>query len=418
MFGLAKKFKNRKFPAEEVVARVYLARQPIFDDNREIFAYELLYRSGNANSACFDNADKATSELITNTFLSVGFDSISNGKKVFINLPRKFITGELPLPLDPEIVVLEVLEDVSADPQVLAGLEALIKQGFAIALDDFVETAENEAFLKHANFIKVDVLCVSDDELRAQANSLKRLGVPLLAEKVETEARFQLCRQLGFQYFQGYFFSKPAMLEGKELSANQVSMLNILAKLQNPDCRVEELEQIIGHDLGLSYKLLKIINSSFYNVGKTVESIQHALVLLGLNSLKKWVTLITLSSAKNKTSELLVLALLRARHCECMAEKLKLKPEAAFTVGMFSLLDAIMDQPLPLLLAQLPLSMEVKRALLEGRGDLGELLEAVIHHEEGNWQEIHDRYTIDDAMQQTYEQALTWCRQIKDDLGV
>jgi len=417
VFGLAKKLKSETLP-DEVVSRVYLARQPIFDDNNNIFAYELLYRSGNTNAARFDDANKATSELITNTFLSVGFDTISGGNKVFINLPRKFITGELPMPLDPDIVVLEILEDVSADPQVLAGVEFLIKQGFSIALDDFVETADNEAFLKYANFIKVDVLCVSDSELRAQVKGLKRFGVPLLAEKVETQERYQLCKQLGFRYFQGYFFSKPLIMEGRELSANQVSMLNILAKLQNPSCQVEELEKIIGHDIGLSYKLLKIINSSFYNIGKTVESIQHALILLGLNSLKKWVTLITLSSSKGKTSELLVLALLRARHCEGMAEKLKMKSEAAFTVGMFSLLDAIMDQPLPLLLSQLPLSNEVKLALLEGKGELGELLAAVTKYEVGDWECINIRYKHNDAIQLSYEQALLWCQQVKEDLGV
>jgi EAL and modified HD-GYP domain-containing signal transduction protein len=194
-------------------------------------------------------------------------------------------------------------------------------------------------------------------------------------------------------------------------------MLNVLAKLQNPECQVEDLEHIIGNDLGLSFKLLKIINSSFYNIGKTVESVHHALILLGLNALKKWVTLITLSSVKGKTSELLVLALLRARHCECLAEKLKLKPEAAFTVGMFSLLDAIMDQPLPLLLAQLPLSIEVKAALLEGRGELGELLKAVTDYEVGNWELIHNRFVHKDAIQLTYEQALEWSKKVKDDLA-
>ncbi len=417
MFGLAKKVKNENLPAENV-ARVYLARQPIFDGKSKVFAYELLYRNSNSNAASFKDASKATSELITNTFLSVGFDTISYGKKVFINLPRKFITGELPLPLDPAIVVLEILEDVSADPQALAGVESLIKQGFTIALDDFVKTEDNEAFLKYANYIKVDVLCVSDDELRDQVVGLSAFGIPLLAEKVETDARFQLCRKLGFQYFQGYFFSKPLIMEGKELSANQISMLNILAKLQNPECQVEDLEHIIGSDVGLSYKLLKIINSSFYNVGKTVESIQHALILLGLNSLKKWVTLITLSSSQGKTSELLVLALFRARHCECMAEKLRVKSDAAFTVGMFSLLDAIMDQPLPVLLEQLPLTLEIKTALLEGGGELGELLKAVIEYETGNWEKVHPRFTKNDVIQLAYEQAMVWCQQIKEDLGV
>ncbi len=416
MLGLAKNINTQKVP-EEILAKVYLARQPIFDDKKDIFAYELLYRSSNVNSAQFEDASKATSELITNTFLSLGFDTISNGKKVFINLPRKFVTGELPMPLDPAIVVLEVLEDVVADKQAVAGVEALTKQGFSMALDDFVEHEDSQAFIPYASYIKVDVLNISETDLCKQAERLYSFGVPLLAEKVETYARYELCKELGFRYFQGYFFSKPVLMAGKVLSPNQVSMLNVLAKLQNPECQVEDLEHIIGNDLGLSFKLLKIINSSFYNIGKTVESVHHALILLGLNALKKWVTLITLSSVKGKTSELLVLALLRARHCECLAEKLKLKPEAAFTVGMFSLLDAIMDQPLPLLLAQLPLSIEVKAALLEGRGELGELLKAVTDYEVGNWELIHNRFVHKDAIQLTYEQALEWSKKVKDDLA-
>lgn len=416
MFGLAKKPKIVEAPPP--TAQVYLARQPIFDAQRKVHAYELLYRSGATNAARFDDANKATSQLIANTFLSIGVDSISNGRPVFINLPRRFITGEIPLPLDPKIVVLEVLEDISADPKALAGVKDLVKQGFTIALDDFVESDANRDFIPHASYIKVDVLTLSAEQLREQTLSLQKHGIPLLAEKVETEACFQLCSELGYRYFQGYFFSKPTLMEGRELSANQLALLNVLAKLQNPNCQVEELEQIVGNDLGLSYKLLKIINSSFYNVGKTVESIQHALILLGLNTLKKWVTLITLSSSKGKTSELLVMALLRARHCENLAEKLKMKSDAAFTVGMFSLLDAIMDQPLPLLVDQLPLTDEVKAALLAGQGELGALLKAVSEFQLGNWQVIDARFTEGAVIQKSYEQALQWCDKVKDDLGV
>ncbi|HTR00175.1 MAG TPA: HDOD domain-containing protein, partial [Candidatus Acidoferrum sp.] len=351
-------------------------------------------------------------------FLTLGFDTIASGKPVFINLPRKFITGEIPLPVDPGVVVLEILEDISADPDALKGAQELVRQGYTLALDDFVETPQNSAFIQHASYIKVDVLNLSNDELRRQTAALKRFKVPLLAEKVETQACFELCKQLGYQYFQGYFFSKPALMEGRELTTNQLAMLNILAKLQNPECNVEDLEQIIGNDVGLSYKLLKIINSSFYNVGKTVESIQHALILLGLNMLKKWVTLITLSSTPGKSSELLISALLRARHCESLAEKYKLKSDIAFTVGMFSLLDAIMDQPLPALLEKLPLTLEVKQALLEGKGELGALLKAVVAFQRGEWVAIDPRFTHDAAIQKAYDQALAWCGQVKDDLGM
>ncbi len=412
-------FKTAKAaPVPQHTESIFLARQPIFDAARKVFAYELLYRSGKTDSAEFDDADKATSELITNTFLSIGLDAISDGKPVFINLPRKFITGELPLPLDPRTVVLEILEDVSADTQALIGVGELVRQGFKLALDDFVPTDDNRAFIPHAGFIKVDILNLSEAELRRQTNELTALAIPLLAEKVETEAQFQLCVELGYRYFQGYFFSKPTIVEGRELSSNQLSLLNVLAKLQNVDCEMEELEQIIANDVGLSFKLLKIINSSFYGVGKTVDSIQHALILLGLNALKKWVMLVTLSSSGTKTSELLYTTLLRAKHCENLAQLMSMKTETAFTIGMFSLLDAIMDQPLPTLLAQLPLSDEINGALLEGKGDQGALLNAVSAFQMGRWQSIDARFARDSAIQSSYEQALLWCGIVKHDLGV
>jgi c-di-GMP phosphodiesterase len=415
LFGLFKKTPEK---IEQSSTDIYLARQPIFDSNRQVHAYELLYRSGKVGGANVFDADKATSTVIANAFLNIGIEEISNGKPVFINLPRKFITGEIPLELDPELVVLEVLEDISADKLALKGIQELVKRGYTVALDDFILGPNNEAFLPFASYIKVDVLGISDEELRRQTEQLLPSGIPLLAEKVEDEARFQLCAELGYQYFQGYFFSKPTLVEGKELSSNQLALLNILAKLQNPDCQVEDLERIVATDVGLSFKLLKIINSSYYNVGKTVESIQQALILMGLSSLRKWVTLITLSSTQTKASELMVMALLRAKHCENLAGKFKVKGDAAFTVGMFSLLDAIMDQPLSVLVKQLPLSPEVKEALLSGTGELGALLLAVAHYEHGNFDCIEARFMRNSLINDCYKDALKWCDAIRADLGV
>ena len=415
MFSVAR--KNLQFPQHEA-ATVFLARQPILDRNLEVFAYELLYRSGDQNSASFQDAAVATSKLIANTFMSIGFDNIAQGKPVFINLPRQFITGEIPLPLPSEGVVLEILEDISADKAALQGVEDLAKRGYTLALDDFVETESNRAFIPHASYIKVDVLPLSDDELISQTQKLKRYKLPLLAEKVETIERFQLCKDLGYEYFQGYFFSKPHIIEGKALGANQSTVLNILTRLQDPECSVEELERVVGSDVGLSYKLLKIINSSYYSLGKTVGSIQQALILLGLNLLKKWVMLISLFSVPGKSSELVVSALLRARHCELLAEKMRLRPDAAFTVGMFSLLDALMDRRLPDLLDNLPFSDEVKAALLHGEGELGGLLRNVIAFQQGRWDQLEARYTQDDSLQRTYEKALIWCGHVKADLAI
>jgi len=416
VFVLAKSGKID--PPEEVTNQIYLARQPIFGLDRKVFAYELLYRSGKAGMASVFDADRATSVVIANTFLNMGIEGISNGRPVFINLPRRFITGELPFELDPALVVLEVLEDISADQQALEGVQRLAKRGYSIALDDFVLGPHNEQFLPFANFIKVDVLDLCDDELRRQTAALAACGVPLLAEKVEDEARFQLCKSLGYRYFQGYFFSKPLLIEGRELSTNQLAMLNILAKLQDPECSVEELEKIVTSDVGLSFKLLKIINSSYYNMGKTVDSIQQVLILLGLDTLNKWVTLITLAASAARSSEVMVLALLRAKHCKKLAERLRLNADAAFTVGMFSLLDAILDQPLPVLVNELPLTSEVKDALLQGKGELGELLRVVINYERGEFDAIPVRFAANGLVATSYNDAMRWCDAMRREIGL
>lgn len=416
MFSLAKKVKVD--PVVEATTQIYLARQPIFDLDRDVFAYELLYRSGKMGMANGFDADKATSTVIANTFLNIGIEGISNGKPVFINLPRSFITGELPLELDPAMVVLELLEDISADTQALHGLQQLAKRGYHIALDDFVLGPHNADFVPYAKFIKVDVLNLSDDELRRQTIQLLPSGVPLLAEKVEDEVRFQLCKTLGYSYFQGYFFSKPLLIEGRELSSNQMTMMNILAKLQNPQCKVDDLEKIVASDIGLSFKLLRIINSSYYGIGRTVDSIQQALILLGFNTLKKWVTLITLASTAARSSELMVLALLRARHCKNLAERTGSNVDSAFTVGMFSLLDAILDQPLPTLVNELPLTPEVKAALLAGEGELGELLSAVICYERGEFDRISPEYTCDSLIAECYTEAMIWCDSMRNEIDL
>lgn len=397
--------------------RVFLARQPIFDTALEVVAYELLFRSSDSGPAVFNDATFATTKLITNTFLEVGIENIIDGKrKVFINLPRQFITGEMPMVLDPEIVVLEILEDVFADQAAMKGLKELVARGYTIALDDFVQSDANQEFIPLASIIKIDILGMTEEALRAQVASFSMFSGKLLAEKVETQEQFHLCKLLGFDLFQGYFFCKPKILEAKQLPASQIAILTIVAKLQDPDCELQDIEKIFINDVGLSYKLFRIINSSGYSVGKKIDSIQHALVLLGLNALKKWVMLITLSGSDTQPQELINAALMRARTCENLAMTLGYKSDIAFTIGMFSLLDAIMSQPLDQLVENLPLSAEVKSALLKREGKMGELLTAVIDYDRGDWVDIDREFVDGSIMLNAYQEALVWCAKITDEL--
>lgn len=391
---------------------IFVARQPIFDRQENVYAYELLYRGNNTHKADFTDGNVATAELVINSFIEFGIEQITGGKLAFINLTREFITGEIPMPLAPANVVLEILEDIEADPESLRGAQALVDRGFTLALDDFMLNDKNSALVPYASIVKVDVMAMSRDDLVDEVLRLRDYPVKLLAEKVETPDDYEFCKMLGFDYFQGYFFSKPVVIAGRGLQPNQLSLLEIIGKLQAPDCDIRELEEIIRHDVGISFKLLKIINSAYFSLPKRVESVQHALVLLGMEALKNWITLIGFSMVENKPDELIIQSLVRARMCEALAGDLGCKSDAAFTVGLFSMLDAMMDLPLAELLANLPLADDIKAALLHRNGKLGELLSAVEGYEKGDWSHMSDIQPLAVDVSAIYLDAVTLANQL------
>ncbi|WP_126452527.1 EAL and HDOD domain-containing protein [Sulfuriflexus mobilis] len=387
---------------------VYVGRQPIFDQSLNVYGYELLFRSGHTTTANVIDGNHATSQVIINTFLEIGLEHISNHRYTFINLTRDFLLGDIPLPLQSEKIVLEVLEDVEVDDKLIAAIKQLSAQGFTIALDDFVLNEKNRALLPLADIIKIDLMVLDTETLKRHVTIFKKLDVQLLAEKIETEEEYEMCKELGFDYYQGYYFCKPHVVSGKQLPANRLALLEMIAKLQSPDCDMHELEQIISRDVAISYKLLRIINSSYYSMQSTVDSIKKALLILGLKPLKSWVTVIGLSMVDDKPPELITISLTRAKMCERLAPALGINEDAAFTVGLFSMLDVLLDKSLADLVTQLPLDDEVIKALLAREGKLGELLNLVTQYEEGQWQEI-DQYTIDKALiRQGYLDALEW----------
>jgi c-di-GMP phosphodiesterase len=404
--------------AQEAGSTIYLARQPIFDIAMEVHAYEILFRNSEKNAAFISDGNKATSTLITNTFVEMGLDEIADNRIAFINMTRDFLVGKLPLPVEPGKVVLEILEDISADAESIAGVRALAGKGYTLALDDFVMSDMNKDLIPYASVIKVDIRPFDTAGLQQQVGKLKPYNVKLLAEKVETREEYALCRQLGFTLFQGYFFSKPTMFSGKQVPASHLAVLEILAKLQSPECNLKELETAISYDVGISYKLLRIINSSYYNLNKKVESIQHALVILGLKTLKSWITVIALSSVDDKPRELITMTLIRAKMCESLAQQFGCKPDAAFIVGLFSLLDILLDQPLAYLLLNLPLAEDIVEGLMHRKGQTGQLLNFVIDYEQGDWGKActaQHTLTHNDAVT-AYLTALQWTRKISEHL--
>lgn len=369
------------------LADVYIARQPIFDVEQNVFAYELLFRSGDVEVANVDDGNSASSQVMINAFLEIGIESLVGNHSCFINLTRDFIVGQLPLPLPQETVVLEVLEDIDVDQELLDSLQVFSDKGYTIALDDYIFTDDKEPLFDIIDILKVDIMESDRNTLISEVARFKTKNIKLLAEKVETQEEFELCKKLGFHYFQGYFFSKPKILSTQTLQPNRISLMRMLATLQDPGCEVEDLEDLIKLDVSVSYKILRIINSALYNLQRDIDSIKQAIVILGLKTIRDWLTVITLTNLDDKPEELIQLCLQRARMLQQLATGAGFNSDTGFTIGLLSTLDALMDQPMEKIVTDLPLAVEVKEALLGEDGHLGSLLKQAISYERGEWQD-------------------------------
>lgn len=396
---------------------VFVGRQPIYDRGLTVVAYELLFRSGESNRAGVVDGDQATSQVLHNTFVEIGLDTIVGRKQAFINFTRDFILQDYTAVFPADRVVIEVLEDIAVDAALLTAIRALSMQGYTIALDDFVLRDHLRPLLEVADIVKVDILTLDRPTLQENVTQLRQYNVRLLAEKVETRDDFDFCRDLGFDYFQGYFLCRPDIVKGQRTPANRLVTLRLLAKLQDPETEFDELEEIISRDVSLSYKLLRLINAAIYGLPKKVESIRQALLLLGTKFITSWVSLIMLTGVNDKPQELMVTALVRGKMCELLAQAMQqANKEAFFTIGLFSVLDAMLDTPMPEVLKPLPLAEETSRALLYYEGIGGQMLRCVLAYERGNWDEVVcpglDRRCIKEA----YLQAITWAAKVSREL--
>jgi EAL and modified HD-GYP domain-containing signal transduction protein len=313
------------------------------------------------------------------------------------------------MPLDRSQVVLEILEGVVPDAATITTLTAFRERGYTIALDDFVSHPQLEPFLNLAHIVKLDVLTLSPAELQQQVPKLKARGLRVLAEKVETHEQFAHCAELGCDLFQGFFFARPKVLTGKSLPSNRLLVMKLLAKLQDPEADLEDIEAIIAHDIALTYRLLRYINSAWFGLRSPVDSIRRALIMLGTNALRNWASLFLLARIDDKPRELMTVALVRAKMCEGLSgEKNRAARDQYFTVGLFSVLDALMDRPMGELLEGLPLSGGVKQALLERSGRLGEVLTLVLDYEQGRWDRVARSAISPTECRESYIDALRW----------
>lgn len=363
---------------------IYIGRQPIFNRNLEVIAYELLFRGNTANNhAMILGGDTASAQVMMNMFGEMGVAEILGKHKGFINFTEGLLLKDFRPFFPKNKIVIEVLEDVQVTPELISALTQLKKDGFKIALDDYVFNPELQPLEEFADFIKVDIMAVGPKLLVEHTQRLKEKGIKLLAEKVETRKQFEYCMKLGFDFFQGYFFAKPVIIEGKRLPQNKLTTLELLANVYNPDVDMHKLSDIIGKDVSLSQKLLKFVAETS-GPDLRINSIHDAVLRFGLNRLKSWASMLVLSGVDDKPFELFITALTRAKFCELIAQK-QGKPsiESYFTVGLFSCLDAVMDSNLESLLAKLGLQEDIEQALLKLQGEQGLVLALAKGIEEG-----------------------------------
>lgn len=367
----------------------YLARQPIFDAERQLNGYELLFRDGESNAFPNINADEATSKLITEHHLFMGVEKITGGHRAFINFSADTLIHHFPTSIDPSSMVIEVLESVPISSELLTACRELHRMGYQLALDDHDFDPKWDIFLPYVSIIKVDVRQFNVLQISKYINRVKHHNITLLAEKVETQDEFEKLRTLGFSLFQGYFFARPEMLKHKKLASSKLNLMLLIAESSQRELDFEKLSGICERDVGLSYKLLRFVNSSGNARGQSIGSLKHAMVYLGEGELKKFIALLALANlSESGPNELLNMSMVRARFCDRLAQANgdPDNPPAAFLTGLFSLVDAMLEQPLPALLDELPLLEEIKAALLHQHGQLGVYLQIARAFEVGDWQ--------------------------------
>ena len=399
------------------MAELLVGRQPIFDRNMRVFAYELLYRSSQENQATFKDGDQATIQVILNTLIEMGLDNIVGGANAFINLTRNFLLGKYPILLPSNRVVIEVLEDIKADSELISTLNELKRGGFSIALDDVNDIERVKPFVGVGSIVKFDLMNMNRQALPEMVAQAKLFGFKTLAEKVETLADYNMCRRMGVDYYQGYFLCKPNIVQSKRMDSSRVVIMQSLAVLQNQKTNFTDLENIIARDVGLSYKLLRLSNSGYYSFSTEVKSLRQAISLIGLDTMRGWMSLILMTSLQDKPPELTNIALQRARMSESLAKAYgQPQPEIFFLIGLFSVLDALMDQPMDQIVNELNLSETIKGALLRYEGLPGLVLRAIIAYEKGDWQTVKLLNAPDEVLTSIFLDSIKWANILSSDI--
>lgn len=401
-----------EFPT--VLDDLMMAQQPILKRTKEIFGYELLFRGKDALNANISDGEIATSQVLVN--LCIGITELESQlrKPFFINMTTDLMLSDAFFPIDPNTVYIEILESQTITPEFFDALKRWRSAGYRFALDDYQFTAEYQALLPWVSIVKIDVLATPPEQYSTEIAELKSRGLILLAEKVEDSAMFELCKNLGFDLFQGYFLQRPELIKGKKIDSATHGAIELVNALQNRDISIDDIADLVTKNPKLSYQLLRILNSPVCGVAKTVVSIKEAVIFLGLVQLKKWALLITMTSSTSQPSSLLKVLLTRGRCCQLLAENKKsVSADSAFMVGLMSGIDAVFNVEKSVVLKQISLDKNVLDAIIKQTGELGSYLSHTLSFEEQKWDKIQAMSPEERAqLNRAFLDAMLWSEEV------
>jgi len=393
----------------------YVARQPIVDRDEKVFGYELLFRDGLEN-AFHGDTDEASRATLDRSLL-MGLDVLCDGRRAFVNCTRDTLIKGLVTLLPSTTTIVEILETVTADPDVLAACRNLKEAGYTIALDDYVANDPREAMAEMADIIKVEMHLTTEAQ---QAALIKRFGqwrCRMLAEKIETQADFARAKEMGFVYFQGYFFRRPEMMNTRDMPANRLNYLRMLQEVSRPDLDVSALEKLIKAEASVCYRLLRYLNSAAFGFQSEIHSVRHALSILGERDVRRWVRLVAaVGAGQEKTTDLVLSALVRGRFGELLAPHIQHGESDLFLMGLLSLIDAMLEMPMAAVLEKIPLDHETKLVLLGKPAALRPVYQLMLAHESGEWEAaatLAGALHLDsEEVAGYYWQAQQWAREV------
>jgi len=397
---------------KKTVFNGFVGRVPIFTHALELYGYDLRVSQNPTEQKKEVVLENLSEESVINASQGVKLEALVGNSPGFISVSDSFISRIDDLTWPREQVVLTLHNAAVSDDKKVSEVRELAEDGYTVAIEGGSQSLDVLRQLDFASICAVDADMLYSG-IKDHVPEMHGAGFRMLAKNIETPDQYLMFKELGFDYFQGEYFERPKLIGGTVIPANRIAVIDLLARLQDPDVKIEEIEDIVSQDITLSYKLLRLINAAYFGMPQRVESVKRATVFFGLERIKNWASVILFNAIDYKPRELLVTALVRARTCEILAQHLGLEnPGSYYVAGMFSTLDAIMDAPMPSILERLQLVDDIRVALLEGSGPIGEMLTSILAVESGIYYESTRKFLDNGVAMHAYTNAIGWASEI------